>query len=107
MTGSVSARSSLAQFGGIEISDAKTFTAAVNPDIKDVPEHVRETIILRARAEKRNGNYDKYFALSACIGIYPPESEDATRIIDPYYDSKHNFSTGEYTHLIGAPGNSG
>lgn len=112
VTGDVRARVSLAIFGGLDIHDGETFRLLVDNPVEklfDFKAHIE--LLRKARAQRDSGDYLKYLALSATVGIYPPEYGDTiidpASTLNPNYDNEVDFRVGNQTHLIGVAGNGG
>ncbi len=98
-SGSVPARSALAQYGGIGLDEARLFTGAVNHKTDNIDPDVLHEVLIRARIHKLRGNYSGYLALSGSVGIYPPESGDNIRWLvhdydDLFYKMRQEFAEG-------------
>jgi hypothetical protein len=113
VTGDVRARVSLGVFGGLDRQDGARFRHLVdNPVDENFDYSTHLTLLRAARAHRNSGDYLRYLALSATVGIYPPEYGDtivdpADIELNPNFDIENDMRTGVQTHLIGAPGNGG
>jgi hypothetical protein len=113
VNGDVRARVSLARFGGIDIHRGNFFRLVVdNPVDKQFDYSAHLELLRMARAKRDTGDYLRYLALSATVGIYPPEYGDtivdpADIELNPYYDTKNDMRIGPDTCLIGVAGNGG
>jgi hypothetical protein len=112
VVGDVRARVSLAVFGGLDIQEGEFFRTIVDNPVEGRFDFQAEIRVLRmARAHRNSGDDLRFTALSAVVGLYPPEYGDAIKdpadTLTPYYDSRMDFRAGPDTHLINELGNRG